>query len=79
MDNQHKQIGGYRDLTQGEIDAINLVKEAETNLGQLWRQVFDMAADERGVDTRWSSIAKDHFEEGFSALVRSIAQPEPRF
>lgn len=32
-----------------------------------------------GTDMRWASIAKTHFEEGFSALVRSIAKPEPRF
>jgi hypothetical protein len=79
MDNQHKMISGYRDLSQAEIDAINLVKSAEVQLGQLWLQVTDMAADDRGVDMRWANIAKTHFEEGFSALVRSIAKPEPRF
>jgi hypothetical protein len=75
MDNQHRQISGYRDLNQAEIDAINDVKQAEVNLGELWRTVTSMD----GMDTRWASIAKTHFEEGFSALVRSIAQPESRF
>ena len=75
MENQHKQISGYRDLDQADIDAINDVKQAEVNLGELWRAVT--ALD--GVDMRWASIAKTHFEEGFSALVRSIAKPEPRF
>lgn len=27
MDNQHKQIKGYRDLTQYEIDLMNRIKE----------------------------------------------------
>lgn len=75
MDNQHKQISGYRDLTQDEIDAINEVKQAEVALGQLWRRVRELET----LDMRWASIAKTHFEEGFSALVRSIAKPEPRF
>jgi hypothetical protein len=75
VDNQHKQISGYRDLTQDEIDGINAVKAAEQQLGELWRNVT--AID--GTDKRWASIAKTHFEEGFSALVRSIAKPEPRF
>ncbi len=75
VDNQHKKISGYRDLTQEEIDAINSVKEAETSFGELWRQIT--ALD--GIDKRWASIARTHIEEGCSALVRSIAQPESRF
>lgn len=75
VDNQHKKISGYRDLTEEEIHAINSVKEAETSLGQLWRQITAM----EGVDKRWTAIARTHFEEGCSALVRSIAQPESRF
>jgi hypothetical protein len=27
MDNQHKKIKGYRDLSQAEIDAMNQIKE----------------------------------------------------
>jgi hypothetical protein len=72
---QHQKISGYRDLTQAEIDAMNSIKAAETDLGQLWQQI---TADVN-VDKRWASIAKTHFEEGFSALVRSVACPDPRF
>lgn len=75
MDNQHKQISGYRDLTQAEIDAINEIKAAETALGVVWRRVRELEA----LDMRWANIAKTHFEEGFSALVRAVAKPEPRF
>lgn len=75
MDNQHKQISGYRDLTQAEIDQINAVKATEESLGELWRTVMDLP----DVDERWANIARTHFEEGFSALVRSVARPEPRF
>lgn len=75
MDNQHKQISGYRDLSAEEIKAVNAVKSAEAELGELWRQVRQSA----NVDQRWANVAKTHFEEGFSALVRSITKPEPRF
>lgn len=75
VDNQHKQISGYRDLTQLEIYAINEVKQAEIELGALRRRVRELET----LDLRWASVAKTHFEEGFSALVRSIAKPEARF
>jgi hypothetical protein len=84
VDNQHRQISGYRDLSQDDIDLMNEVKDAETKIGELWRRVGMMALGDRGpalvaCDPRWHSIARTHFEEGFSALVRSIARPEPRF
>ena len=75
VDNQHQKISGYRDLTQVEVDMINAVKDSESATGELWRAV--MATE--GVDKRWAAVARTHFEEGFSALVRSIAKPEPRF
>jgi hypothetical protein len=75
VDNQHKKISGYRDLSQDEIDQMNAVKAAEVALGETWRQVMDLP----DVDKRWAAVAKTHFEEGFMALVRSIAKPEPRF
>jgi len=68
-------VKGYRDLTQAEVDLINEVKDAERVLGEVWRKV--VAAD--GNDRRWSAVARTHFEEGCSALVRSIAQPESAF
>lgn len=71
MDNQHEQITGYRDLSQSEIDAINSVKAAEVDLAALWKQVGEIP----GVDGRLRAIAKTHFEEGFTALVKSIARP----
>lgn len=75
MKDQHEQISGYRDLSQDEIDAVNIVKDAEKDLGEVWRQTVAI----EGTDAHWADVAKTHFEEGFSALVRSIAKPEPRF
>lgn len=84
MDNQHKMISGYRDLSQAEIDLMNEVKAAETALGELWRKVGGIAnIGERptsgNADPRWLAVAKTHFQEGFSAMVRSIAGPAEQF
>lgn len=79
MDNQHQMISGYRDLSKDEIDIMNLIKKAEVDLGNLWKSVMDADAGIFSADGRWMSIAKTHFEQGFSAFVRAVAKPEPRF
>lgn len=68
-------IKGYRALTDQDITTINIIKDAEIQLGEFWRK---MTKDPE-FDPRWAAIARTHFEEGFSALVRSIARPENRF
>jgi hypothetical protein len=75
VENQHQLITGYRDLSQAHIDAINSVKAAEADIAELWKQLADVYP----LDARWRSVARTHFEEGFSALVRSIAQPASPF
>lgn len=75
MENQHKMISGYRDLSAGEINEINEIKNAEKAVAGIWHIIRqDLAAD-----PRWIHIAKTHFEEGFSALVRAVAKPESPF
>jgi len=71
MDNQHKQIKGYRDLSQHEIDLMNRVKNEAAAVGIL----FDGLEGAEGIDQRWLAIAKTDLQKGFMALVRSIAQP----
>lgn len=77
MDNQHKLIKGYRDLTQEEIDLMNEAKELSVKVGEL---VFKLAASdavptEDGIDQRWLAIGKTHLQQGFMAVIRSIARP----
>lgn len=76
MDNQHKLIAGYRDLTTREIDLINLIKGLQAEVGQLWLQVGEDVPD---VDRRDLDLARTHFQEGFSAFVRAVARPEDPF
>lgn len=72
MDNQHKKIKGYRDLTQNEIDAMNLVKSLGSELGSM---IKEMRTDKE-LDQRWVSIAETHLQQGIMAAVRAIAKPE---
>ena len=71
MDNQHKKISGYRDLTQEEIDQMNALKAVGTQLDIL---VKNMKQDP-DVDQRWLSIAETHLQQGIMAAVRSVAKP----
>jgi molybdate-binding protein len=72
IDNQHKQIKGYRDLTEAEISAMNVCKSVGVDVGILCDKVATMP----GVDQRWVAIAKTDLQKGFMALIRSIARPE---
>lgn len=71
MDNQHKQIKGYRDLSQDEINLMNDAKAKAEDIGKL----CDVLNDNPAIDKRWLAIAKTDLQKGFMALVRSIAQP----
>lgn len=72
MDNQHKKIKGYRDLSQLEIDQMNKVKE----LGMEMEEVIEDVMALSDSDKRWVNIARTDFQKGIMALVRSIARPE---
>lgn len=75
MDNQHKQIKGYRDLSQDEIDAMNEAKSLAAQVGALIEKLSVSSATPVQVDQRWLAIAKTDLQKGFMSLVRSIAQP----
>lgn len=72
MDNQHRQIKGYRDLTQADLDAMNAVKAQEAVINGM----VDYLKALPGVDGRQVALAATHFEEAFMHAVRAIAQPE---
>lgn len=71
MENQHKHIKGYRDLSQDEIDAMNTIKAKGEELGSLVAQLRGMPA----LDQRWVSIGATDLQTGIMALVRAVAQP----
>lgn len=72
MDNQHKQIKGYRDLSQLEINQMNAIKDIANRVGE----IIDALQDDSNVDQRWLAIAKTDLQKGFMAAVRSVAKPD---
>ena len=71
MENQHKKIKGYRDLSQEEIDLMNEAKELAEQVGDLVTKI-NMS---NVTDKRWSSIGQTDLQKGFMSLIRAVAQP----
>jgi hypothetical protein len=72
LDNQHKKISGYRDLSQAEIDLMNEAKALEAK----WNSLIDKLRASEGLDQRQVSIAATDGESAFMRAVRAVAQPE---
>ncbi|WP_282265945.1 hypothetical protein [Stenotrophomonas sp. PS02298] len=72
MDNQHRKIKGYRELSQGEIDLMNEIKSKGAELGELVGKL--QASGE--TDKRWVSIGATDLQKGLMALTRAVAKPE---
>ena len=71
VDNQHRQISGYRDLTAEEIALMNRVKEHE-------REVLagiDLVAKLPEANQRSIALARTNAQQAFMWLVRAIARP----
>ena len=71
MENQHRKINGYRELSQEEIDAMNKSKELASQVGDF----IDELEKNSYVDKRWLAISKTDLQKAFMALTRSIAKP----
>lgn len=71
MDNQHRQIKGYRELSQAEIDLMNEVKARGVDLGAL----VDALRANPNLDQRWVAIGATQLQQGLMALTRAVAQP----
>ena len=71
MDNQHRKISGYRELSQEEVDLMNEIKQKGKELGELVAKL--RAAPE--LDQRWVSIGATDLQTGFMALTRGVARP----
>lgn len=73
MENQHRRITGYRELTQDEIDAMNSIKALAEKVGELVDNMQSSVGEE---DWRWVAIGREHLQQGFMALTRAVAKPE---
>jgi len=84
---QHKQIKGYRDLSQEEIDLMNKIKALAEQVGELvsevaskndWLNQKDVSiADKQVYDDAvdWANNAKTNLQVGFMQLTRAVAKP----
>ncbi len=75
MENQHRKIKGYRELSQGEIDLMNEVKQKGAELADLI-DILENTNEDQSEHLRWVSIGKTHIQQGLMALTRSIAKPD---
>jgi hypothetical protein len=71
MDNQHKKIKGYRDLSQEEIDLMNEAKELSEKVGELVARMKSLPSN----DQRWIATGTTDLQKGFMCLIRGVAQP----
>jgi len=74
MDNQHKQIKGYRDLSQDEIDLMNEGKALAVQVGE-WIEKLEDGRPGWNADPRWLETGKTDLQKGFMSVIRSIAKP----
>lgn len=72
VENQHRKITGYRDLTEEEIGAMNDCKALGAEIGDLIGEVEAMA----DTDKRCVAIARTEMQTGLMWLIRSIARPD---
>ena len=71
MENQHRAIRGYRELTESEISVMNDIKAQGEQLGALVATLKQMPE----LDQRWVSIGATDLQTGLMALVRAVAKP----
>jgi hypothetical protein len=75
-----EKVSGYKDLTQSQIHAINTFKGIEAEiLNKLFGETQTAILDKTyQVNNRWFGIGITHIEQGFMALVRSIAEGDDK-
>lgn len=71
MDNQHRHIKGYRELSAEEVAQMNDIKATAAQVGELVDRVLALPT----IDRRWAAEGRTDLQKGFMSLVRAIAQP----
>lgn len=71
MENQHRKISGYRELSQSEIDLMNEGKALASRVGA-W---IDKLQADGSLDQRCVATGKTNLQQGFMWAIRGVAQP----
>ena len=64
-------ITGYRELSESEIQDVNLLKAMGRDIGEF----IDTLGKNPDYDGRWLAIGRTHMQQGLMALVRGVARP----
>lgn len=75
MDNQHRRIRGYRDLTENELAMMNLLKTDEEWWGPMLARIEDECRRNDPEALRWVELARTHLETGYMFALKAIARP----
>lgn len=83
VENQHRKITGYRDLSEDEISLINEIKDKGEELGDLVMRVgrnIELTNEEHGIPDseayRWLAIGKTQLQQGVMSVTRAVARPD---
>lgn len=71
MENQHRHIKGYRELSPEEVTLMNEVKAKGEELGDLIAKLRALPSN----DVQWIDVGELQLKQGVMSLVRSVAQP----
>lgn len=89
MENQHRKIKGYRELSQEEVDLMNEIKNLGDQLEKITDKVdFHICNQRNTVENieaedrldfadpeMWAHEAKKSMKQGLMYLTRAVAQP----
>ena len=81
VDNQHKHIKGYRDLSQAEINLMNEIKglgaQIEGTVARVTatQTLTNMTPEQLVEARRWTEVAKTNLQIGLMTLTRAVALP----
>lgn len=90
MENQHRKISGYRELSQKEIDLMNEIKQKGQELQELCNKItihIDKQHDNLDDDEEfnrlafsspysWLNSGVHDLQTGLTKITRAVAQPE---
>ena len=71
MDNQHRQIKGYRELNSRDIALMSRIKEKGAELEGL----ISTLRSQTEADPRWLGIGDTHLQQSLMARTRAVVKP----
>lgn len=78
MDNQHRKISGYRELSQEEIDLMNRVKAKGAELLMLQAELVDLLKQQQlSMSNKVDQAVSDAYRAAHEAELKRFNDAEP--